>query len=160
MDIYIPNGFKIQELVPKAFYETAKAQGKAHLLWLAFDYRALWTLVQLRKLYGPTTVNNWLWGGDLEERGLRLLGTSTGASLSQHIFGRGIDANFKYATAEEVRDDMRKAGCFDAGFYEKNPDSPFKYIRCVESTLNGKPISWFHMDFRPITNNYVYQLHI
>lgn len=160
MLIYAPEHFSTKEFVPQTFYEEQKARGKEHLIWLAMDIGILKTHAMLRARYGPTTINTWMYGGDLHERGLRIFGTKTGASLSQHLFGRATDSNFKYATPEEIREDMRKEGCFEPGFYQKKPDSIFRYIRCVECTIGGEEISWFHMDTRPITNTHIYQLHL
>jgi hypothetical protein len=51
----------------------------------------------------PVTVNNWHRGGKYTERGFRLPNTDTGASLSQHKFGRAFDCTIEGYTADEVR---------------------------------------------------------
>jgi hypothetical protein len=48
------------------------------------------------------TINNWATGGQYRESGLRRFDTRTGASMSQHKFGRAIDVKVKGATPREV----------------------------------------------------------
>ena len=105
--MYKANHFKLYELLPRWFYERNKHLGDK--LWLMFDDRVLWTADQLWKLYGPTVVaNDWYWGGSNQYRGWRPWNCKVGANLSQHKFGRALDQKFKYATAEEVRQKIKK----------------------------------------------------
>lgn len=138
--IYIPKHFRIEELVYPGFYETHKHRG--NLIWLALDVRILKTADRLRERYGKMTVNNWLWGGSRTESGLRAMSTGTGAALSQHKFGRALDCIFADCTADEVREDMHKCGCFDPG---KNTPHRFKLISCIEEFPY---MSWLHFDVR------------
>lgn len=46
-------------------------------------------------------VNNWIHGGDLDERGYRLPTATTGAKLSQHKAGRATDSNMDGLTVDE-----------------------------------------------------------
>ena len=129
--IYIPKYFRIEELVPKTLFEQYKH--KQDRLWWTLDQRVLWTSDALRKRYGKMVANTWLWGGDHQERGLRLVGTTTGASLSQHLFGRANDLVPIQITAEEIRQDIIN-----------NPEfEEFKYITCIE-----RDVWWLHYDVR------------
>lgn len=141
MPIYIPKHFRIEELVYPGFYEAHKHRG--HLIWLALDIRVLKTADRLRERYGLMTVNNWCWGGDRTESGLRDMSTDTGAALSQHKFGRALDCIFHDCTADEVRADMRKARCFKIDACRTIP--AFDYITCIEDFPG---MSWFHFDVR------------
>ncbi|MBI9113281.1 peptidase M15 [Maridesulfovibrio ferrireducens] len=140
--IYKTNHFRIEELVSPEFYEANKSRGE--LMWLAFDARVLITLDLLRKVYGPLTVNDWLWGGPFKYSGLRSMDCEEGAALSQHKFGRAADAKFKNVTADEVRNDMRKKGLL-APENKWSGSRCFDSITCIEETPN---MSWFHFDVR------------
>ena len=59
--------FKIQELVSEAVYK--KYGDKS---WEFIDTKLIKVLDLLREHFNkPITVNNWLWGGNLQQRGLR-----------------------------------------------------------------------------------------
>ncbi len=129
--IYKPKKFELYEFLPKDFYEAQKHLGMK--LWLMFDIRVLITSQRLRDRYGRMVMNDYHWGGVNQERGFRLFHTPTGASLSQHKFGRAADSKFKDVTAEEVRADVKK-----------HPEKEtFEFITCIEMN-----ISWFHFDTR------------
>ncbi|WP_319764484.1 peptidase M15 [Maridesulfovibrio sp.] len=140
--LYIPKHFRIEELVYPGFYEAHKHRD--NLIWLAFDVRVLKTADRLRERYGKMTVNNWCWGGDRTESGLRAMNTSTGAALSQHKFGRALDCIFHDCTAEEVRADMRKEEILEPNnMWGGQPC--FDLITCIEEFPG---MSWFHFDVR------------
>lgn len=131
MNQYRTQHFKLQELVPKKMFD---AHGSA--LWELFDDRALKTLDALRKRFGVMTINNWLWGGNYHQRGLRDVDHYGSAekyahSRSQHKYGRAFDVTFKEHTSKEVRD-----------YIIAHPDE-FPYITFLEVD-----ISWFHFDVR------------
>ncbi|WP_051294906.1 hypothetical protein [Maridesulfovibrio bastinii] len=141
--LYIPKHFRIEELVYPGFHEAHKHRG--NLIWLAFDVRVLKTADRLRERYGKMTVNDWCWGGDRTESGLRAMTTGTGAALSQHKFGRALDCIFADCTADEVRADMRRKGFFEPHFPASNFDAEFVGITCIEE-FEG--MGWFHFDVR------------
>lgn len=124
--LYSPQFFAIHELVPRKVYEE---RGEA--AWELLDASALKTLDQLRKKFGPMTVNNWYWGGNREWSGLRTEDSPYGSQYSQHRFGRAFDCIFRDATAEEVRQ-----------YVLANPDE-FPYLTSLELGT-----SWFHFDTR------------
>ena len=107
--------------------------------WSLLDERALFTLDTLRDIFGPITVNDWMWGGRFSERGLRTQDGNTGSKYSQHRFGRAIDCIFKDTTAEEVRE-----------YIFSNPDM-FPHIRGVELGT-----SWLHFDIGNRFGNGIY----
>lgn len=99
--------FKVQELVCPHVY---KRFGDSALQF--FDKGILDTLVFIREHIGsPIYINNWHWGGDKSQRGLRccicpLVKEKVYLEkvyLSSHIFGKAVDFNVKGMTAEEVR---------------------------------------------------------
>lgn len=163
--MYRPEHVSAHELVWKDLYlELEKINQTDKILW-QFNPLVLRTADLLRKKYGSITVNNWKSGGSLQLRGLRPDDTSTGAMLSAHKRGAALDCNFKNASAEEIREDMKKLGCFKPGFRSSvftKENECFQYIHRVESTISGKPISWFHFDIFNCynTDGSVMQLHV
>lgn len=129
--IYKPKYFRIEELVPRDFFEANQNRGDH--LWLIFDYRVLWTLDRLREEYGPMILNDWCWGGSNQYRGWRPFDVEIGAYLSQHKFGRAGDPIFRNHSAEKVRQDI----------LETQNAGHFKYITCIEVD-----VFWFHFDVR------------
>lgn len=94
--------FDIRELVPPSIH--AKYGDKS--IWF-LDTDAIKFLHFSRKRYGkPHFVNTWHTGGQFENRGFRLPGSTTGALLSQHKFGRAFDWNVAGMTPDEIRADI------------------------------------------------------
>ena len=61
--------FRIEELVPKEVFDLVKED----TLWELFDERLLATIDALKEKFpeGSMTINNWLWGGNRDQSGLR-----------------------------------------------------------------------------------------
>jgi hypothetical protein len=132
---YIPTFFQPHEVVPPAVF--AALSGDPVRIFRLFDERILITCDRLRGRYGSMTINNWQWGGERKESGLRDPFSATGAKWSDHKFGRAIDAVFKLPAAEIRRDILSDPW---------HPD--FEHITCLEMTIGGKPISWLHFACR------------
>lgn len=127
--MYRPANFVVQELVPPDVY-----QALGDRAWELLDYRAVFTLQQLRDHLGPITVNNWHTGGSYKESGLRSPFTNTGAKFSQHKFGRAFDCKFRNYTPRQVAD------------YVLARPSEFPYLTTIENP-DATP-TWFHFDTR------------
>jgi len=131
----IKDYFRIEELVDKTVYDK---YGEA--AWKFLDKDILTCMLDVREGLGkPITVNNWKAGGSFSQRGLRhnmssLVKNKTRLYLSAHIFGKAFDFDVKGMTAVEVRE-----------WIVANPDKFPCKIR-LERNMNGKPISWIHMD--------------
>ena len=99
--------FKIQELVSEAVY---KKYGEKS--WEFIDTKLIKVLDLLREHFNkPITVNNWLWGGNLQQRGLRankdeLVANKKDYYISQHCLGKAVDFNVKGLSAQEVYDEI------------------------------------------------------
>lgn len=146
--MYTPKYVTAKELVYKDLYKLYEKKNQLYKLFYVFNPFVLMTADALRARYGAITINNWAYGGSMENRGLRKPDTSVGSELSAHKFGAALDCNFKDATAVEIRQDMEKYGCFEPGFrvnFTKEAEC-FRYIHRVEMTQGKKPISWFHFD--------------
>ncbi len=130
--------FCIEEFVsPRVF----KKYGES--AWQFLDMRMLHTVYIVRELLGKSiTINNWKWGGKFTQRGLRsnvgyifkskfLKGVMY---LSGHVLGKAVDFDVKGMTAVEVREWLVR----------NQKQLPYK-IR-LECKLNGKEITWTHLD--------------
>lgn len=120
--------FKIQELVsPEVFKRFGQNA------WWFFDPRFLTVSDRLRELFGPMTINDWLWGGEFRHSGLRSIidTTAPGGSFSLHRFAMAGDGKFRDATAAEVR-----------AYILKHPEK-FPEIKGLEMG-----VSWLHYDVR------------
>lgn len=126
--------FVIQELVSKAVYEAIQDRA-----WLLFDENILRVLDRLREKFGPGYINNWLWGGNAQLRGLRhprldyqqLRAQNIYSHASLHNFGKAVDVIFRNASAAEVR------------AYILSRPNQFPEIKGIE-----KDVSWLHIDTR------------
>ena len=123
--------FRIEELVPKNLHTQFGED-----CWQFFNPLALEALDNVRIYFDrPVTVNTWLWGGNLQLRGLRPPGTSVGAAYSLHKFGGAFDFDVWEMLAGEVRQVILD-----------NQDQPaFENINCLEAD-----VSWVHMDVRNV----------
>lgn len=125
--------FKIQELVSEAVY---KKYGEKS--WEFIDYRLIKVLDLLREHFNkPIIVNNWLWGGNLQQRGLRankdeLVANKKDYYISQHCLGKAVDFNIKGLSAQEVYDEILR-----------NRDK-FYLISRIEN-IKDTP-TWVHID--------------
>lgn len=134
--------FKIQELVSKQTYEKYGEKS-----WMFLDERLILTLDALREYFNaPITVNNWLWGGNLQQRGLRtncdeIVKNKTlknSLYVSQHCLGKAVDFNVKNHTVQDVYKVILE-----------NPKA-FPYIKRIEN-INKTP-TWVHIDIANTEN--------
>lgn len=146
------NYFDIRELVSPGVYQKYCERFGWPAVWILarFDIRLLRTLLFVRLKKGqPITVNNWLWGGRFDERGLRDTSTpmaqkraaNNEAWLSMHPLAGAIDYDVEGETASEHRD-----------WLESVADELPHPIR-LENKMNGKQISWVHLDVADIPGN-------
>ena len=90
--------FEVYELVDQETYQILGEKS-----WWMLNDKAVKGLFELRKAIGkPITVNNWYWGGNLENRGYRSIYSTTGGKFSQHRVGNAFDINVKGMTPQEV----------------------------------------------------------
>lgn len=104
--------FRAEELVCRHVY---RRFGDRSLDFI--DERLKDTLVVVReKLNLPLYINNWVWGGDKTQRGLRcnvcaLVREKSALEkpyLSAHVLGKGVDFNVKGMSAGQVREWLRR----------------------------------------------------
>lgn len=121
--------FSIYELVYPEVYHS-----RGDRCWELLDERALRMLDALRNRFGEIIVNDYQFGGNYKESGLRSFTTSTGAALSQHRFGRAFDCKPK----ETPLHDMYS--------YVSTHPSDFPLITTLENI--DATASWMHFDVR------------
>lgn len=125
--------FKIQELVSRNVYEKYGEKS-----WEFIDTRLIKVIDLLREHFGkPIIVNNWCFGGNLHQRGLRanqdeIVRNKKDYYISQHCLGKAIDFNVKGMTVEEVYNEILK-----------NKDK-FHLISRIEN-IKDTP-TWIHVD--------------
>jgi hypothetical protein len=144
--MYICKYFKLEELIYPELFTAYK--NRQNILYNALDDRILRAADAIREFIAtPITINNWHTGGNFKESGLRNMATTTGAALSTHKFGRGLDLKFNSPkwNPEKLREYMKSIGCFEAGFLNRTDDEakPFLNMTRIEWMDN---MTWFHMD--------------
>lgn len=124
--------FTIQELVPR---EAFNYLGVDKCIWL-IDPRLLTLLDVIREHFNvPVTINNWSTDGQYNESGFRLCSTKTGATMSQHKFGRAGDMKFEGLTD------------YDAIRKEIQANWP-KFKEAGLTTIEATTPTWLHVDIR------------
>ena len=113
--------FKPEEVLPKHIPKG--------MLYRVMDSRILEFADFLRGRYGKIIINDYIFGGNSQYRGLRTIASEYYSPYSQHSFGRAIDCLPQEATVEEIIDDLR-------GVYLDFP---------VTVELG---VSWLHADVR------------
>lgn len=131
--------FDIRELVSENAYNQYIAYGEYFLL-SRFDKRLLENLLWIRIDLGrPITINDYLFGGDNHQRGLRdnltpIVQSKKHVYLSGHALAMAIDFDVDGMTAQEVRE-----------YLERKADFLPHPIR-LEGKYKGHWITWVHMD--------------
>ena len=99
MEIYRPKYFSPEELAPK---ELCLKKSSDEIFDL-FDRGLLKALDRVREKLGkPITINNWRFGGQFSQRGIRT-DPNVGAPKSAHRIGKALDFDADGMSAEEVR---------------------------------------------------------
>lgn len=121
--------FVLEELVHPAIVKWYGQEA-----WQLLDTRMLIVLDYLRANLGKIIINNYLWGGDYTNSGLRL---DYGGSGSAHRFGCGYDIKAADHSPEEVH-----------AFIQEHQQHLFILgLRRVEH-LSATP-TWTHLDGKP-----------
>jgi hypothetical protein len=126
--IQLTTNLYLDEYIPEELYK--KYIGGEHKLMGMLDERVVKSDQMLRNHFGKVTINNWIHHGPRNWSGLRTEDSPDFSFASQHTFGRASDKLFANATADEVREYIRK-----------------KYIllgiTCIEDA-----VGWVHSDVR------------
>ena len=124
----------LHEYIPKEMYLDYEKKGKLHHLRWMIDDRLINADQALRDRFGSLTINNWASHGSRKWSGLRTPGSPYYKEASSHSFGRASDKIFSSATAEEVRDEIKK-------------NQAYWKLQGITAIEDG--VSWVHSDCRP-----------
>lgn len=126
--MYVCKHFGIYELVDEQTYSD-----RGDRAWQLFDPRLLKLLDKLRELFdAPITINDWKWGGQFENRGLRTSASPYYRPYSQHSFGRAVDFDVRGLSADESREKIRQ--WFNSGLLD------------IEGIRMELGVNWVHLD--------------
>lgn len=126
--------FQIQEFVPKGVFDSWGVKSTWFL-----DDKIVRVAELIRSHFDkPVTINNWHLGGAHFESGFRTPETKTGASLSQHRFGRAIDIKIEGIEAHELYLEI----------LNNEPLFRLGGIAAMENILSTP--TWVHVDCRNI----------
>jgi len=133
---YKPKYFHIEEFIYPGLYN--KYSHNENVLWGLLNPNMLWTLDKIRERFNRSVVvNDWKWRQDgFTLRGLRPFDSNTGAYLSTHKFGLGVDFHISGIDSGVIREEIKKT-------FDKREE--YKYITCIEDFAG---MSWVHIDFR------------
>ncbi len=123
----LTTNFQLQELVHKEIYEVCGDR--------SFDFLNPLlpiTIQALRDEFGPIIINDWLWGGEFVNSGLRYPTSQFGAKLSAHKFGAAADLKFADADPIQVQ-----------AYIHSHPDD-YPYITRMEDANITK--TWAHIE--------------
>lgn len=110
--MYVPKYFSIEEFIPVDVYINHLDKS-----WEFMDERLLVVADKLRERFGKATINDWKWGGDYYESGLRVPNMAYYKPHSQHSFGRAIDIKFSNYEPPEVIQDIVTQSKSDKDYY-------------------------------------------
>ncbi len=131
----VSKNFILQEFIDPLFYDEYSEKA----IWF-IDARIIQSAQALRDNLGiPLTINNWYYGGQRKESGLRLPYSQNYSQFSQHSFGRAVDIVSDQMSAQEMRNHL----------YQNKHLYP--HINAIEDK-----VSWLHIDCRTtISDNYL-----
>ena len=138
--------FKIQELVSKAVYEKYGEKS-----WEFIDERLIKTLDLLREHFNaPITINNYKWGGNLTQRGIRCIECRLVKErleegrpyASTHYTFQALDINVKGWSAKDVYEEILKN------------QKKFKHIKRMENIAYTP--TWTHIDNKDVGKPNIY----
>lgn len=110
MTAYKCEFFDVRELLPPSLGRSVTPDNE-HRFWGMFDDRLLRVIDDIRREFGPMFVNTWSLDATIQrayglrlESGLRIMGQKHFSVMSQHAYGRAIDAVFQDVHVDEVRE--------------------------------------------------------
>lgn len=132
----LTTNFQLEELVHPDIYDKVGDR--------AFDFLnplLPLALQGLRDEFGSITVNDWVWGGNFVDSGLRLPHGTVGAKLSSHRFGAAADCKFAEADPAQLQ------------HYIKSNAGEFPYITRMENADITK--TWLHVEVGKRSSDFI-----
>jgi hypothetical protein len=128
--------FILQEFVPKVIFDK---WGEKSIQFI--DFRIVEFAELLRQnMARSLIINNWHKGGTYQESGLRTFTTKTGASMSQHKFGRAIDVKL----LDDVGNIHKNSGAILRTHVFEN----WELYKHLITTTEADTDTWAHFDCR------------
>ena len=130
--------FKPHELVSKIVYSKFGEDS-----YQFFDKDVLQDLDIIRESYGnPITINNWFWGGQYSESGLRtnkdsIVKNKTGLYVSAHCLGCGFDLKDKF----NIQGNNHKLYNHISSLIRQGKLKAFRRLENIQKTP-----TWVHVD--------------
>jgi len=118
----------LDEYIPEALYK--KYANRLHILVGLLDKELVKSDQLLRDKFGSVTINDWWTGGERNWSGIRTAKSPYYSHTSQHTYGRASDKIFRDASADKVREYIKKH------YVELG-------ISCIEDN-----VGWVHSDTR------------
>lgn len=148
--IKLSENFFVDEFCPKEIHDLIE-KGEAKL----DDYQDVripvlvqWIRTQVKQ---SVNINDWIHGGGLDERGVRMPNTTTGAKKSRHKFEKDKDGNI-----------IRKSDAIDIHIGTMSGKQMYDWAQENKVALFGLGVrtiehfsfttSWLHMDLHPRSN--------
>lgn len=121
--------FTIKELVSPKVLELIEED----LAWKLFDENLLKLADYIKERYSPdqpVVINDWSWGGNFTQSGLRTKDYEKYNKGSMHVWGKSLDMKFPKnpSLVGKIREDIREEGVL------------FPYVTEVE-----EEVSWLHV---------------
>ena len=128
--LQVSKNFNLDEFVDPRFIQ---ARGNKAIQLI--DHRMITMAQFCRDWFDvPTFINGFCFGHQYTESGMRVSGTGTGATYSQHKYGRADDLKFIGIAPEEVREVIRK--------------NWKEFRECGITTIESNTPTWVHVDCR------------
>lgn len=129
--------FILQEFVPKFIFDK---WGEKSIQFI--DFRIVLFAELLRQnMEQPIIINNWHKVGTYQESGLRAFTSKTGASMSQHKFGRAIDVKLLNNSGNII--DKHSGAILRTHVFEN-----YALYKHLITTTEADTGSWAHFDCR------------
>ena len=127
-----------KEVLSREVYQARGVKGlqlmDIKILYLLDDFRG--------DIKVPLTVNDWAWGGGLNQSGIRV---PKEGSYSQHFYGNAVDFRTRHKTGHELRKHFIENR-------EKYPQISFVEVGPVKKNGEWVDMTWFHGDVRTRTD--------
>jgi len=132
--------FDLREFIPKDIYEI-NGEDSINLI----DKRCIYAAYAFRIEFGTISINDWLYGGDVNFRGYRPENCPIGVKRSMHKKGQAVDLVFLDTSIESVKRAVQRDNYYwryVVGITRIELGTPHLHIDFKET--NNDEIEWFH----------------
>jgi hypothetical protein len=140
----VSDNFHAEEFISRADYAYLTGRGLNPKWYINSDVVNFCEWLKAHFNDAKVTINDWKWGGQYKESGLR---TSYGSSFSQHKFQKAVDVKVEGYTPAEIREALVNNFAFISKAYN------FSTMEKLEYTP-----TWNHCDFRETGLDYMLEV--